>query len=538
MKKNTFYKLIISLIIFLFAIIIIVSIFARNYIYENFTMNVKSILSKYSLSLNQEILNPIDNSTNQFVTFLSSNNLSSEEVDRYITYMTKNQKTRIRDIYIQYQNKEGSKINSSAYGLIKPINDYLSNIDINKIKKALNDKTPFNSIVLDCYRDELNLSTILPVFTIIKSLEEEKYSYCIVEYNLTQMLIDIKNNFSFDYARQKINMDVSIYDNKGTLLETSKNIYKKNEKVLQHDTSLKEFSVYNADLGILTRENKDTLEMLSPDHTRGLSLIVSISNNNIIKSAKTTSYFIIFIGLTSIFIMLISLYIIRKMYIEDRLHEKLEIESKFEALQSKMNPHFLFNTLDIIVYFIENKESKNALNCINALAYMLRFDLREDKRIVPLSHVLKYLKYYINIMKKKYEHLFSFSLDLNVEDIDSIYLLKYCIQPIIENCFKHNLYKSNNYINIKVEIFENNNRIIINISDDGIGISQDKYKKLITQLNTPQDKKHYKFTGNHIGLTNIQKRIQLYYGKHYGITIKKRDQGFFVQITLPKTSSE
>lgn len=216
-------------------------------------------------------------------------------------------------------------------------------------------------------------------------------------------------------------------------------------------------------------------------------------------------------------------------------YKKMESESKFDALQSRMKPHFLFNTLDSIVYTIEDDEKEKALSSIKALSYILRFDLRETSKTVPLSTQIKYIRSYVDLQEIRYRNRFTFDFDIQITDysIEDIQVLKYCIQPLVENSFIHSVHQGSLLTHIRVKYTNDEKNIYITVYNDEVYIPEEKRAEIVGKLNNSPTSCCKNTRGLHIGLRNINQRLKLLYGDNYGITLIKADNEFEVKVSMP-----
>ena len=225
--------------------------------------------------------------------------------------------------------------------------------------------------------------------------------------------------------------------------------------------------------------------------------------------------------------------------LENMINEKYisEIELKntrLEMLQMQINPHFLYNTLETI-----NKLSiSNDMNQIRKISIisqnlgkLFRYNITNNNDIwTSIKNEVTNIKSYIDIQNIRYDNKFDFYTDISPDTEDCI-ILKFILQPIIENSIKYGFNENSLYGTIYIETFLENDDLYIHIQDDGKGMSDSELFNLLTELEKPS------ISTNHIGLKNIQRRIQLAFGKKYGITIQSNvDVGTSVYLKLPNTN--
>lgn len=184
-------------------------------------------------------------------------------------------------------------------------------------------------------------------------------------------------------------------------------------------------------------------------------------------------------------------------------------EAELKALQTQINPHFLFNALHTTSFFVR-KDPNKAREIIIDLSTYLRYNLENACKLVPLEMELEQVKAYFNIEKARFGDKISLSIDVD-ENVKNINIPSLIIQPLVENSIKHGLLKKREggFVNIMAK--KENKGCLITIEDNGIGIDQ----KIIDNLDDRIDK--------NIGLKNVHNRIKLIYGK--GLVVERLKNG-------------
>ncbi|RFB17356.1 sensor histidine kinase [Bacillus sp. HNG] len=206
-----------------------------------------------------------------------------------------------------------------------------------------------------------------------------------------------------------------------------------------------------------------------------------------------------------------------------------EKEAEIRALQSQMNPHFLYNTLESINMLAITKGNLDVSDMVSSLGRLLRYTIDHSSKVVSLKEELQFIQSYISIQKVRMGEKLQF-----IEEIDlSLYnalLPKLLLQPLVENAIVHGLSSNGGAIFIKVS--REGNHIKIKVEDNGKGIT----KKRLAELKRLIEKQKHTSSDKHSGiaLSNVHERIQLFYGKQYGIQIEAGEQeGFSVLLTFP-----
>jgi len=201
--------------------------------------------------------------------------------------------------------------------------------------------------------------------------------------------------------------------------------------------------------------------------------------------------------------------------------------SELKALQEQINPHFLYNTLDMINWMAFKDMNKEISCAVKNLAGFYKLSLNKGKSSVSINDELAHVSLYVNIQNMRYSDRIQLSIDLP-EEIYSYSILKITLQPIIENSISHGILGRGNVNgNILITGKLENNDITLLVQDDGIGISEDKIKTILTDSLISQ-------TGSGYGLKNINQRLKLSYGESYGLLFKSEyGTGTTVEIKIP-----
>ncbi|MCR5654715.1 MAG: sensor histidine kinase [Lachnospiraceae bacterium] len=202
-------------------------------------------------------------------------------------------------------------------------------------------------------------------------------------------------------------------------------------------------------------------------------------------------------------------------------------KSELDALQSQINPHFLYNTLDSIVWMIEGQRYDDAVFMITQLASLFRISLSKGKTIVPLKDEFTHAENYMNIQKIRFKNQFAVKFDVP-EEIGEYCTVKLILQPILENAIYYGVKDMDEEGEILVTACLEKESVVITVSDNGFGIPEDQVELLLT------DDKRVRKHGSGVGLVNIHSRIRLRFGEAYGLRIESEpDEGTKVHITLP-----
>ncbi len=200
-------------------------------------------------------------------------------------------------------------------------------------------------------------------------------------------------------------------------------------------------------------------------------------------------------------------------------------KTELKALQAQINPHFLYNTLDSIAWMCEQGRSADAVKMIHALARLFRISISRGHELIPVAKEIEHAKSYLEIQKYRYKNQFTYTFDVDPGCLD-YYCNKITLQPIIENAIMHGLDLLVDEGRIDVRVSQDESGIVFCVQDNGVGMSPEQAASILGE--DAQDR-----TG--IGIKNVNDRLQIYFGKQYGLHISSElDVGTRVEIRMPK----
>lgn len=218
-----------------------------------------------------------------------------------------------------------------------------------------------------------------------------------------------------------------------------------------------------------------------------------------------------------------------KMLMEDIVAEhESKRKREFDTLQSQINPHFLYNTLDIIVWMIENEQKQEAVKVVTALARFFRISLSKGKSIITVRDELEHVRSYLTIQQMRFKNKFVYSIDAS-EDVLHLVSLKLMLQPLVENAIYHGMEFMDGDGEICVRVNREADDLWFRVIDNGFGMTRQQVENLLGEENHVSSRR-----GSGIGVKNVNERIKLYFGEDYGLTIQSEpDEGTTVCIHLP-----
>ncbi|MGE4277234.1 MAG: sensor histidine kinase [Lawsonibacter sp.] len=202
--------------------------------------------------------------------------------------------------------------------------------------------------------------------------------------------------------------------------------------------------------------------------------------------------------------------------------------SELEVLQSQINPHFLYNTLDSVIWMTEAGRYEEAIQMVTSLARLFRISLSRGKRVIPLADELEHAHHYMTIQEIRYKNKFTTRISAEPA-VECLYTLKLIIQPILENAIYHGMASAEDDGLITVTARREGEDLVIDVADNGIGMRPEVATSLLDD-----ERPDVRTTGSGIGVRNVHRRIRLTFGPRYGLTIySDPDEGTTVRIRLP-----
>jgi len=210
----------------------------------------------------------------------------------------------------------------------------------------------------------------------------------------------------------------------------------------------------------------------------------------------------------------------------NNIEQEEKRKSELNALQAQINPHFLYNTLDSIIWMAEDGNTKDVVLMTSALAKLLRKSISNQNELVTVTEELEYTRSYLTIQKMRYKGKLKYSIDVEpvIADME---IIKLIVQPLVENAIYHGIKYKDGIGTIIIEAVYREKEIVIKVIDDGYGMSEEQLAHIF-------DKHEINGRKYGVGIHNVHKRIQLYYGEEYGLSfISKIGQGTIASIHLP-----
>lgn len=201
-------------------------------------------------------------------------------------------------------------------------------------------------------------------------------------------------------------------------------------------------------------------------------------------------------------------------------------KSELKALQNQINPHFLYNTLDSIIYMIDQGKNDTAESMITALSKFFRISISRGKNIITFKDEIEHARNYLLIQKLRFGDKFEYTIDVDPE-ISSLHTIKLILQPIVENAIAHGLKEYQDVGKIEIIGRIEDNLIHISVKDNGYGILDSKIEEIYASF---KDKNIH----NGVGLKNVYERLKIYYGDLADVKITSMlDEGTTIHLYIP-----
>ncbi|MBR3039305.1 MAG: histidine kinase [Lachnospiraceae bacterium] len=211
-------------------------------------------------------------------------------------------------------------------------------------------------------------------------------------------------------------------------------------------------------------------------------------------------------------------------------------KAELRTLQAQINPHFLYNTLDAIVWKAEGGEMEEVIGLTSSLSDFFRISLSSGADWIPVSQERKHIEGYLKIQQTRYRDIMKYEIDIP-EEIGNYYILKLLLQPLVENALYHGIKIKRGGGTIKVSAKEENGYLVFSVKDTGCGMSPEQIEELYERMRKEQPK--VSEGGGGFGLVNVNMRIRLYYNEPEGLRITSGSDGTEVSFRVPcKTKEE
>lgn len=202
-------------------------------------------------------------------------------------------------------------------------------------------------------------------------------------------------------------------------------------------------------------------------------------------------------------------------------------KSELKVLQSQINPHFLYNSLDTIIWLGEREECEKVVQMTAALARYFRLSLSKGKEVITIYEEVEHVKHYLQIQKIRYASKLTYTIEVSPDIFDEM-IVKIVLQPLVENALYHGIKDLEEGGYIRVLGFREGNNIILEVYDNGKGMSREQIKNILKAPSSTS------ITKGGVAIKNVHERIQVYFGQDYGLSYESEyGKWTKVRITIP-----
>lgn len=221
-----------------------------------------------------------------------------------------------------------------------------------------------------------------------------------------------------------------------------------------------------------------------------------------------------------------------KELLDSKIKEQEELKkAELRALQAQINPHFLYNTLDTIIWMAQAKKTEQVIMIVSTLSNFFRISLSKGMDWITIGEEVELTKNYLTIQKMRYEDIMDFTIDVE-DNIKKYTVLKLILQPLVENALYHGIKNKRQGGNITVRGKRlDQHQVILEVEDTGIGFTPEKLNQLQAEL---AEESYDLKVESGFGIANVYRRIRLYYGRQFGLTVKSEyNSGTCVTLLIP-----
>ena len=201
-------------------------------------------------------------------------------------------------------------------------------------------------------------------------------------------------------------------------------------------------------------------------------------------------------------------------------------KSELKALQMQIHPHFLYNTLESVIWMAENGKNEDVVKMVSALSKLFRISLYKGMDSIPVEQELAHAENYLIIQKMRYRDKITYEIEAD-ENAKKCLTIKLILQPIVENAIYHGIKDLGDTGVIRISAAAAGGRLVFKVYDNGVGMSGETIERIF-------EKSFVAKSGSGVGVKNVHERIRLHYGPEYGISIESEEGvGTTVTLTLP-----
>jgi two-component system sensor histidine kinase YesM len=207
-------------------------------------------------------------------------------------------------------------------------------------------------------------------------------------------------------------------------------------------------------------------------------------------------------------------------------------KAELRVLQAQINPHFLYNTLDTIIWMAEANKTDQVVELVRAISRFFRITLSKGKDWISIHEEVEHIRSYLTIQKIRYRDILDYQIEVDETVLEAI-ILKLTLQPLVENSLYHGIKnkRGGGVITVRVKR-KNEQEVLLEVEDNGIGFTPERLAQIQAELNNDSNEVKQKESG--FGIDNVNMRSKLYYGPQYGLSVESEYQrGTRVSLVIP-----
>lgn len=227
---------------------------------------------------------------------------------------------------------------------------------------------------------------------------------------------------------------------------------------------------------------------------------------------------------------------IRELMRQNVNEQEQKRKSDLKALQAQINPHFLYNTLDSIIWMAEMQQHAQVVQMTSALSKLMRISISKGREFITVADEIAHVQSYLTIEQMRYRDKYETVLDIDPDILEET-ILKITLQPLVENAIYHGIKEADHKGTIRITGRRVDKLIEFTVSDDGVGMSEQKLREISSLSVEDEDRLSLK-SSHGMGVRNVHARIKLYFGPEYGLRIESRiGEGTTVTVLIPSSEA-
>ena len=274
----------------------------------------------------------------------------------------------------------------------------------------------------------------------------------------------------------------------------------------------------------LTEDGK--LYSISTSTETGWSVVGVSYTDDLLKNSDQTTALYLFSAMLILLASLGLAYVLSSLMEQNVEEQRQKRKSELKALQAQINPHFLYNTLDSIIWMAEWGKTNEVVLMTSSLVKLLRQSISNQNELVRVEEEVEYTRSYLTIQKMRYKDKLEYEILVD-QEVQGKKIPKLVLQPLVENAIYHGIkYKEGKGV-VCIEGFKAGTHMVLKVTDDGNGMTKEQLSKIFEKRETDTRR-------NGVGVLNVHERIQLYYGKEYGLKFSSEEGlGTTVEVHIP-----